>query len=137
MTKLIGPLVGVGVVIYNAQDEILLMKRKGSHGAGEWSLPGGHLEAGESFEECCIREVKEETNLDIDEVRQLGFSNDIFKDVNKHYVTLFFRGYVTPVSGELQLMEPDKCFELGWFKRNKFPEPMFLPLGHLVIRDLF
>ena len=42
------PRVGIGVMIQNEEGEILLGLRKGSHGAGEWSFPGGHLEMGET-----------------------------------------------------------------------------------------
>ena len=71
------PLVGVGVFI-KRDGKYLLGKRKGAHGAGQWSLPGGHLEGGESFEDCCIREVKEETGLDISNVRRITFTKEIF-----------------------------------------------------------
>lgn len=59
------PAVGVGVLIFNDKKQMLLGKRKGSHGAGTWCNPGGHLEFGESFEQCAIREVEEETGLKI------------------------------------------------------------------------
>lgn len=57
--------VGVGVMIFDKDGMILLGKRKGSHGAGEYSFPGGHLEYGESFEECAKREVMEECGIEI------------------------------------------------------------------------
>ena len=58
------PRVGIGVLIFKEQ-KILLGKRIMSHGSGTWSPPGGHLEFRESFEECAIREVNEETGLTI------------------------------------------------------------------------
>ena len=47
------PKVGVGVFVFRG-NKLLLGKRKGSHGAGEWSLPGGHLDPGEDLIDCCI-----------------------------------------------------------------------------------
>ena len=41
----------------------------GSHGAGKYALPGGHLELGESWEDCLLREVNEETNLSIENLK--------------------------------------------------------------------
>lgn len=60
------PRVGVGVFVLNSQGYILLGKRLGSHGSGTLALPGGHLELHESFEECAIREVLEETGIELD-----------------------------------------------------------------------
>ena len=125
------PKVGVGVALFRG-GRILLGKRKGAHGAGEWSVPGGHLEAGESFEDCCAREVLEETNLVINNVRPLPyFTNDIFKKEDLHYVTLFFQADIVNLH-VLKNMEPEKCEEWGWFDTEDPPKPLFGPLKQLM-----
>ena len=65
------------------------MKRRGSHGAETWAPPGGHLEFGESFENCAMREVLEETGLKINGLKIAAATNDIFTNENKHYATIF------------------------------------------------
>ncbi|KAJ9616550.1 hypothetical protein H2200_000269 [Cladophialophora chaetospira] len=106
--------------------KFLLGKRLGSHGAGTWALPGGHLDFGESFEECAVREVQEETGLDVEGVKFLTATNDVMLDEKKgddrgkHYVTIFMTARVKVSSDavgnggmpEAQLLEPDKC--AGW-----------------------
>ena len=57
---------GAGAVIINADDQILLQRRADN---GFWGLPAGSMELGESFEDVAIRELKEETNLEIDELK--------------------------------------------------------------------
>lgn len=101
------PKVGVGVFVVNNEGSFILGKRKGSHGhgtsinkgrkyrctydelTGTWALPGGHLEAGESFEDCAAREVLEETNLVIKNARFVTTTNDIMEAERKHYVTVW------------------------------------------------
>lgn len=59
MTKLERPQVGIGLLIVKG-NRILLGKRKSPHGFGEFGAPGGHLEGMESFEDCILREFREE-----------------------------------------------------------------------------
>jgi 8-oxo-dGTP diphosphatase len=65
--------VGVHGVIAN-RGRILLLKRaeRMHYKPGHWDLPGGHLGVGESFDECLLREIKEETGLDVSIERLLG-----------------------------------------------------------------
>lgn len=82
------PQIGVGVLIFR-ENQLLLGKRKNAHGDGAWAAAGGHLEFGESPEECATREVLEETGIRIKNIRPGPFTNDFFEKENKHYITLF------------------------------------------------
>ena len=123
------PSVGVAVIVIKS-GKVLLGKRKGSHGAGYWAFPGGHLEMNESIEVCARREVFEETGISIDNIRYAAFTNDIFKEEKKHYVTLFV--VADYHGGEIQVVEPDKCEKWDWFIWGKFPENLFLSLKNLL-----
>jgi 8-oxo-dGTP diphosphatase len=122
------PKVGVGVVV-RQNGKVLLGKRKGAHGAGDWSTAGGHLEFGESIEECATRELLEETGLKALSV-QLGpwVSNVIEGD--KHYITIFV--FVDQFEGELQLLEPTKCEGWEWFEGDAIPFPLFPTIRSLI-----
>jgi 8-oxo-dGTP diphosphatase len=122
------PQVGIGVLIIQ-DNRVLLGKRKGSHGAGMWSAPGGHLDFGEAIEDCARRETLEETGLHIENFSLGPFTNNIFAAENKHYVTVFV--IANQISGALQTMEPDKCEGWSWFEWNSLPEPLFPPLNSL------
>ena len=119
------PKVGVGVIVTNSSGKILMGKRKGSHGAGLWSLPGGHQDVGETFNECCIREVEEETEIDLSdvEIRKAGFFNNIMEDEGLHYITLYFSANCG--EQEPELPEPDKCEGWEWFHLHELPENIF------------
>ncbi|KAH7549156.1 glycoside hydrolase family 26 protein [Bipolaris maydis] len=82
------PKVGVGVIIHDEAGNIIMGERAGSHGAGTFQCPGGHLEYSESFAETAAREVLEETGLVVGNIKFLTATNDVFGE-GKHYVTIF------------------------------------------------
>lgn len=121
------PKIGIGVFIVNDQKQFLLGKRLGSHGAEAWSIPGGHLEYGESFEECAIREVKEETGLTIQDPRFLQVTNNVFHQEEKHSISIFMTADY-PVGQKVQNPEPHKIESWEWFSLKNLPEKLFLPI---------
>ena len=123
------PKVGVGIIVIK-DNKVLLGKRKNSHGEGSWCFPGGHLEFNESLENCAKREVLEETGIEIKNIRFETITNDIFKDEGKHYITIFMLCEYD--SGEVKVMEPEKCEKWNWFEWNNLPEPLFLPIQSLL-----
>lgn len=124
--------VGVGVIVRNG-NKVLLGKRKNSHGDGNWSFPGGHLEFGETPEECAKREVAEETGLILNKFTRTKYTNDIFEKENKHYITLFIISDLE--TGDPELKEPNKCEKWDWFEWSKLPSPLFLPIENLLKED--
>ena len=74
------------------RSKVLLGHRLGSIGAGTWGLPGGHLEFGETFEHCAVRETFEETAVKILPPIFLTATNGIMPEDNAHYVTIFIVG---------------------------------------------
>ena len=123
------PQVGIGIIITKG-DQVLLMKRKGSYGDGTWSTTGGHLEFGESLEECAIREVREEVAVTITDITFRAITNDLFETEGKHYVTIWMEGRY--VAGEPVMQAVNEMSAVSWFSWNALPEPLFLPLEHLL-----
>jgi len=115
--------VGIGVVVVK-DDKILLGKRKGSHGEGDYAFPGGHMEFGESIEGAAVREIKEETGLTVINVRFLRVMN--FKhNSGKHYVDI---GLVADwESGEPERLEPDRIEGWDWYDVDNLPSNLFEP----------
>lgn len=133
------PKVGVGVILVRTVEfpsfgnqpeihrpEVLLGLRRKSHGDGEWSLPGGHMELGERFMDTCKREVLEETGMEIAGIVPLCFTNDIFEKDGLHYVTLFFGALWN--SDQVPRVMEDKTETWGFFSMDKLPSPLFPPL---------
>jgi 8-oxo-dGTP diphosphatase len=123
------PVTGVGVCLIK-DGKVLLGKRINTHGNGNWSFPGGHLEMNETWEDCARREVLEETDLRIKNTIFIGVTNDIFSEESKHFITIFIKADYD--SGELKVMEPEKCSEWKWFSWESLPKPLFLPIENLI-----
>jgi len=126
---------GVAVFIVNELKQILLGVRisKPGYGHNEWQLAGGKLTHMEDWIDCCKREVLEETDLTIDDIHFITARNNIYPDLDIHFVTCFF--VARKFSGEPKVMEVDKCFQWKWFDLDNLPEPLFLPIKEIVSKN--
>jgi 8-oxo-dGTP diphosphatase len=110
------PLVGVGAIIIE-RERVVLVKRGHPPLAGEWSIPGGVLEIGETLRQAAVREALEETGLTVTTGELLGVFDRILSDADKrtryHYVLIDFLCRRT--AGELQAAGDAE--EARWFTR--------------------
>ncbi len=110
------PLVGVGAIIVEA-DRVVLVKRGHAPLAGEWSIPGGVLEVGETLREAAVREALEETGLTVEVGELLGVYDRVLRDADErtlyHYVLIDF--LCGRIAGELHAA--GDADEAHWFTR--------------------
>lgn len=113
-----------GGIVLNEQKQVLLQERAD----GGWCLPGGYLEFGESYREAVIREMKEDSGLDVVIVRDLGLYDD-------HYLMEYANGdkvmniaklfLVKPVGGALNEAAPNETAQLKYFDFDNLPPIIF------------
>ena len=107
------PLIGVGAVIV-CNGRILLEKRKGEPGKGKWTIPGGLVELGERAEQTVIREVREETNLEVENPELIDVVDSITFDeggrIKYHFVIIDY--FVKLKGGTVKAA--DDAAELKW-----------------------
>ena len=126
--------VGIGVMILK-DNKILLGHRSptrkdtgGIYEPDTWTLPGGKQEYDETVYETAIREIKEETNLDIKEPKVFSVSDDFQPD--RHFVTIEM--ITTKYSGRLKTMEPEKEDKWEWFELDNLPEKIYSPSKKII-----
>lgn len=121
--------VGLGIMIKKDNRVLLghrVINRKDTGGIMEpdtWTFPGGKQEYIETIFEGAKREVKEETNLDIDNLEVYSVSDDIQPD--RHFITIQI--IANSFGGELKIMEPTKEDEWKWFDLDDLPENLYSP----------
>ena len=121
--------VGLGVLVHHS-GRVLMLRRSNVHGDGAWSAPGGHIDKGESLEQCAEREVFEETGVTIGNIRFFAVTNDIFEAEGKHYVTIWMSADYE--RGTAFVAAPEESSEVGWFDAAELPQPLFVPFRNLI-----
>lgn len=116
---------GVAVIVFNEVKQVLLQKRLD---LGLWGIPSGHVEIGETVAEAAIREVKEETNLDIRIKKLIGVYSDpesqVFAYPNGqvvHFITTCFLAEIT--GGDLRC-DTSESLEIKFFDRQNLPKDL-------------
>jgi len=106
------PVVGVGAIVLR-KGEILLEQRGNEPARGQWTIPGGVMEVGESLEDAVRRETKEETGLDVQDARLIDVVDQVHLDeqgrVEYHYVIIDY--VVTVKLGEPQAASDAKALK--------------------------
>lgn len=115
-------MVGIGVMILREGKILLRRHHRRNAPRGEYEFPGGHLEYGESFEECARREVREECGLEIKNIRFL-FLGNFLNYSKKHYVQVQL--LADWKKGEPMRKEKNRGEEWGWYDAKKLPHPLF------------
>lgn len=122
--------VGFGVIILR-DGKVLLGKRhddpeKASNlldGAGKWTMHGGKLRFGETFEQGARREAKEETGLILGKLKFIAINNDIIETA--HFITVGL--LCEDFQGNPLVLEPDEITEWKWFSLDELPKPLYFP----------
>ncbi|MCX6814521.1 MAG: NUDIX domain-containing protein [Candidatus Aenigmarchaeota archaeon] len=130
---------GVGVLLIR-DGKVLLGKRHEDakkadselHGEGTWTCPGGKLDFHETLFGQAIKEVKEETGIDVKKLEIVSIGNDMVPD--NQFITIGF--LATEFSGKPRVMEPDEIVEWEWFPLDDLPKNTFPPSRKMIMNYL-
>jgi len=127
---------GTMILVWNKElNKTLMLKRKGDHGSGLWSVPGGWIDNGEEPLNSALRELAEEVgDIVVENVTPVAVTNDIHPE-GVHSITFIYAAEY--VSGTPELLEPDKATALEWMNPNEIPlDEIFLPLRNLATGNI-
>jgi 8-oxo-dGTP diphosphatase len=115
-----GPRVGVGVLVVDDDERVLLTLRRLPPEAGCWSILGGKLEFMETLEDCAKREAREETGAEIALDKLLCVTDHLLPEEGQHWISPAYLGRL--VSGEARNCEPEKTSEIRWVRIDQLPQ---------------
>lgn len=116
-------------LIYDENDEkVLMVNNKG----GGWSLPGGAVEQGETFEQAAIREAEEETSFKIEVQDVVAVNEAFFTEKGHHALFVTFRAEI--LGGEAFIQYEDEILEIKWINLKTANELM--PYHHGGVESL-
>ena len=102
--------------------QVLLIERGDEPFMGCWAFPGGFLNMDETTEQCAIRELKEETGLEVDKVKEIGTYSKVDRDPRGRTITV---AYLAVVDAPLEVMGQDDAAKAQWFPIDALPELAF------------
>lgn len=129
--------IGAGVGVMMMRNGKILLGRRHSdpgkasselHGGGTWTMPGGKLDFGESFESGARREVLEETGIELKNLKVFCVNNN--KVEHAQFITIGL--FADDFEGEPKILEPDEIVEWQWFDLENLPTPLFFPSARVL-----
>ena len=124
--------IGSGCGVMVIRNNMILLGRRNEdpekadselHEEGTWTMPGGNIKYGETFEQAGKREVAEETGMHADDLEVICVQTD--KNEHAHYISVGMIAH--SVAGNPQIMEPDEIVEWKWFSLDNLPTNLFSP----------
>ena len=119
------PAVTADCIVFACQNEktqVLLIKRGSEPCKDMWALPGGFMNIDESAEEAAIRELKEETGIDVKEVTQVGAYSKVDRDPRERVITIAF---YTVIDNPVKAVGQDDAKQAEWFALDNLPTLAF------------
>lgn len=119
------PRLSADVVVIRAESDVpklLLIRRGGPPFKGAWALPGGFLEGRETLEDCARRELREETGLDVEALREVGSFSDPDRDPRGRVVSIAFW---TMINEDVDVEAGDDAADARFFPINELPDLAF------------
>jgi 8-oxo-dGTP diphosphatase len=115
------------VILFDENNEKVLMVKNRGQNSSYYTLPGGAVEYGETLEEAAIREVKEETGLDVKLEGIFTVSEAFFEERGHHAIIFTFSGKI--VGGEISISFPEEIEEITWMEPNLAENCIHIPRG--------
>ncbi len=110
------PSIGIGGLVFNNKREVLLICRNKEPALGQWSIPGGCLEPGESLVDACRREIREETGMDVKVKNIVAVVERRFE--NFHFIIIDFFAELEPESAS-QLVAQSDVSDAKWVSMDE------------------
>ncbi|WP_053217004.1 NUDIX hydrolase [Virgibacillus senegalensis] len=128
---------GSSGICVNENGELLMVLQGKPEEDKTWTVPSGGLEKNETFEECCIREINEETGYVAEVVDEIKVKKGIYEEINTSFEVHYF--LVNIVDGEMTIQDPDHLiYDVAWKNLNElkklhlsFPEDRDFLIDHL------
>lgn len=127
---------GAAGVCINEQNQVLMVLQAGEDEEAKWSVPSGGIEGNETFEECCVREMEEETGLQVEVISKIY---DKEGSVKRHAITYELQYFqVKILNGELTVQDPDELIlEVAWKTLDELDAlPMSYPDDTELLKNL-